>query len=98
MKLSQLKSEPQLVEVIIDDKQTVKKYGDTISFHTWDRQPMDVFVRLANIQEEDASSVIDIMKTLVLDDEGNPIIADKYTLPTDLLMKAFQKVTELLGK
>lgn len=98
MKLSQLSAEPQLVEVTIDDKKIVKKYGETLTFYTWDRQPMDVFTRLANITEQDSSEAISVMKTLILDDDGKPVIDDKNTLPMDIMIKAMEKVTELLGK
>ena len=98
MKLSQLSAEPQLVEVTIDNKAIVKKYGEPLTFYTWDRQPMDVFTRLANVTEQDSSEAISVMKTLILDDDGKPVIDDKNTLPMDILIKAMEKVTELLGK
>ena len=98
MKLSQICSEPQLVEVKIDDKEIIKEYGEPISFYTWDRQPMDVFMRLANLDGNNTVELINIVKTLILDDEGKPILNDKNMLPTNVLMKAIAKVTEQLGK
>jgi hypothetical protein len=98
MKLSQLTSEPKLIEIAIDDKDTVKEYGEAITFFTWDRQPMEVFMRLANVTEKDGSQIIDIVKTLILDENGKPILNDKNMLPTGVLMKAIAKVTESLGK
>ena len=48
MKLSEITKKPQLIEVLIDDEETVKEFGEALTFHTWDRQPMDVFIKLAN--------------------------------------------------
>lgn len=98
MKLSQIANKPQLIEVSIDDKDTIKQYGEPISFHTWDRQPMDVFLKLANADQQNAAGVIDVVKNLILDEHGKPILSNENMLPTNVLMKAITKVTDLLGK
>jgi hypothetical protein len=98
MKLSQICSEPQLVEVKLDDKDIIKEYGEALTFYTWDRQPMDVFMRLANIDQKNTGDLINIVKTLILDEEGKQVLNDKNMLPTSILMKAIAKVTEQLGK
>lgn len=98
MKLSQITSEPQLIEISLDDKDIVKQYGEALTFYTWDRQPMDVFMRLANLDQKNTGELINVVKTLILDEEGKPILTDKNMLPTGVLMKAIAKVTEQLGK
>jgi len=98
MKLSQLTAQPKLVEVKIDDEDILKEFGEAITFHTWDRQPMEVFMRLANVEGNDTAELINIVKTLILDDKGKEILSDKNMLPTNVLMKAISKVTEMLGK
>jgi hypothetical protein len=98
MKLSQICSEPKLVEVKLDDKDVIKEYGEALIFYTWDRQPMDVFMRLANIDQKNTGDLINIVKTLILDEEGKQVLNDKNMLPTSILMKAIAKVTEQLGK
>ena len=52
MKLSQITAEPKLIEIALDDEATVKEYGEALTFHTWDRQPMEVFMRLANADQK----------------------------------------------
>jgi hypothetical protein len=98
MKLSQITSEPKLIEIVLDDEDTVKQYGEAITFHTYDRQPMDIFMRLANVDQKNTGDLISIVKTLILDEEGKQILNDKNMLPTGILMKAIAKVTEQLGK
>jgi len=104
MKLSEITKNPQLIEVLIDDKETVKEYGEALSFHTWDRQPMDVFIKLANLSSNienknpNIGDMIDVVKTLILDEDGKEILTDKNAMPTNILMKVIQKVTESLGK
>ena len=98
MKLSEICSEPQLVEIKLDDKETVKQFGEALSFYTWDRQPMEVFMRLANVESGNTKDLIEIVKTLILDDNGQQILSNNNMLPTGVLMKAIAKVTEQLGK
>jgi hypothetical protein len=97
MKLSQLTAKPQLVEFTIDDKETVEKYGEAITFHSYDRQPLDVFMRLASATDGKTTDIISIVKDLILDDKGNPIISGENMLPTDVLMKAIAIITQKLG-
>jgi hypothetical protein len=98
MKLSQITAEPQLIEVSLDDTDIVKQYGEALTFYTWDRQPMEVFMRLANLTDKNTGELVSVVKTLILDEKGKPILNDKNMLPTNVLLKAIAKVTEQLGK
>lgn len=98
MKLSQITAEPKLVQVTLDDKDIIKEYGEPLVFYTWDRQPMDVFMRLANSDGSNPAGIIDIVKCLILDETGKQVLNDKAMLPTSVMMKAITKVTEQLGK
>lgn len=98
MKLSQLTAKPQLIQIVIDDEETVTEFGEQLEFYTWDRQPMDVFMKLANAQSSDATGIIEIVRTLILDETGKQILDNDNMLPVNILMKAIGKVTDLLGK
>lgn len=97
MKLNQLASKPQLVKLTLDDAETVKEYNEPIEFWTYDRQPMDVFVKLAQLTTSDVGEIISIVRTMILDEKGKAIIVDDVTLPTPVLIRAVAKITELLG-
>lgn len=98
MKLSQLTAKPQLVKVELNDEDTIKEFGEAVEFYTWDRQPMDVFMKLASATQENTGSIIEIVRTLILDEDGKQILTKDNMLPTNVLMKTISKVTELLGK
>jgi len=98
MNLSQIASKPQLTKVILDDEEVIKEYSEPLDFYTWDRQPMEVFMKLANMNKVDTASIIEIVKTLILDEKGKQILNEENMLPTNILMKAINKVTEILGK
>lgn len=98
MKLSQLAAKPQLVKVTVDDEDIVAQYGEPLEFYTWDRQPMDVFIKMAAVDSSNYASVVDTIKTLVLDEEGNQILKDDAMLPTSVLTRVVTKIVSSLGK
>lgn len=98
MKLTQLASKPQLVKFELNDEETVKEYGEAIEFYSWDRQPLDVFMKLANADQKDIAGLVTIIKKLILDENGREIINDENTLPGNLMIKVIGKVVETLGK
>lgn len=98
MKLTQLAAKPQLIKIEIDDEATIAEYGESLEFWIWDRQPMDQFVRLAQMKTEDLSSIVGIVNDMVLDEEGNSVVKDGVMLPTSIMTKVIGKVVETLGK
>ena len=98
MKLSQLAAKPQLVKVVLDDQEVIDAHGEAIEFWTWDRQPLDVFMKLAQLQERDMGKIINIIRALILDENGKEIITEDSMLPTDILIKVVAKVVSILGK
>lgn len=98
MKLSQLAAKPQLMKVILDDELVIETYKEPLEFYTWDRQPIDLFMKLAASQNANAAEMIDIVRTLILDEEGNQVIKDGVSLPGPILVRAISKIVESLGK
>jgi len=98
MKLTQLAAKPQLVKIELTDEDTIKEYGEALEFWIWDRQPMDKFVRLAQMRGEDMSELITAVNEMVLDEEGNPVVKDGLMLPTNVMTKVIGRVVETLGK
>jgi len=97
MKLSDLSQKPKLIKIIIDKKEIVEKYGEELEFHIYDRQPLDVFTKLANAKE-DTAGVTELIQTMILDEQGNPVVRDGHVLPLDVIMEAITVITKELGK
>ena len=98
MKLSKLSAKPQLIKVELNDEDTVKEFGEPLEFYTWDRQPLDIFMKLANSDQANIGSMIEIVRTLILDEDGKEIIAGENMLPSTVLIKSISKIVEALGK
>jgi hypothetical protein len=98
MKLKDLASKPQLTEIIIDNEDIVKKYGDSLSFYVHDRLPIETYTKLASVKSDDAGEMYSLIKDLILDDDGYPVMSEGNVLPMDVMSAAIYKVTESLGK
>ena len=98
MKLTQLATKPQLTKITIDDAELVEKYGEPVDFYVHDRIGLEQYTQLATIKTEDVSSMIDLVKQLVLDENGKHVMDDDHVLPTDLLNACMLKVVDTLGK
>lgn len=98
MKLSQLAAKPQLIKIELNDPEIVEEFGEALEFWSWDRQPLETFMKLANSKENDATGMIEIVKTLILDENGKEIITKDTMLPSNILIRVIAKIVETLGK
>jgi hypothetical protein len=98
MKLSDIAKKPQLIEVTIADEDIVAEFGEALTFWTWDRQPMDVFLKLASVDQSNTTSVIAAVRDLILNEQGQPILVGEVSLPTKVMMRVITSVVESLGK
>jgi hypothetical protein len=98
MKLSELAKKPQLTKVTISDEDIVAEFGEALEFWTWDRQPMDTFLKLASVDQANTASVIAAVRDLILDEAGKPILTGEVSLPTKVMMRVITAVVESLGK
>lgn len=98
MKLSQIAAKPQLIQMTLDDEDIVKEFGEALEFYTWDRQPMDTFMQLATLGNKDPQVMLNIVRTLILDEQGKEILNADSMLPSHVLLKVIAKVVDLLGK
>jgi len=98
MKLAELAAEPKLIKIILDDEDLVKKYDEPLEFWIWDRQPIDSYMRMAKSTTENFDDIVSAVNEMILDEEGKRIVQGNVMLPTNVLMKAFTKVIETLGK
>jgi len=98
MKLAELAKAPKLTKITIEDETIVKTYGEAVDFWVYDRVDMETFMKLANLEGgQNIADVISVMKDLILDEEGNPVIGEGNVLPNDVMIKAVEKTVEALG-
>ena len=98
MKLTQLAAKPQLIKITIDDDATVTEFGESLEFWIWDRQPIEKFIKLATVKDENMMEIVAMINEMILDEDGTPIIKDGLTLPTAVMTRVVSRVVEKLGK
>jgi hypothetical protein len=98
MKLNQLVANPQLIKCEINDEDTIKEFGEPLEWWVWDRQPISTFMRFAGSDVTSGEQIMSIMKDMILDEQGQPLLKGEATLPTAVLMRVMNKMTEVLGK
>lgn len=98
MKITQLASKPQLVKITLDDADIVKEFGEAVEIWTWDRQPLDIFMKLASSNGSNYGDMVDVLRTLILDENGKQVIVGEVMIPTKVLVAAMSAITEMLGK
>ena len=98
MRLSQLAAKPQLIKFVLDDEDTIQEFGESLEFYSWDRQPLDIFMQLANAQRDNGGQLIDIVRKLILDEDGKEIISKDVMLPSNVMIRVIAKIVEQLGK
>jgi hypothetical protein len=55
-------------------------------------------MRMAVAQQQDSGQMLDLVRTLILDEQGQPVITDTAMVPAGILVKAIGRITDFLGK
>jgi hypothetical protein len=98
MKLNQIAAKPQLIKMTLEDDAILAEFGEAIEFWTWDRQPLETFMKLANSNQADVTAMIGVVRTLILDESGKEIITGEVMLPSHILIKVIARIVDTLGK
>jgi hypothetical protein len=89
---------PELVKLTLDDAETIATYGEALDFWVQDPQPMHVYAELVTLRDNDFAQIIEVMRRLVLDSQGQPMIGDGETLPHRTLVRVVERVMNRLGE
>ncbi len=99
MNIKDFASKPTLIEIILDDKDLLDKYGEPITFYTYNIVRMSTYFDFFNARSNNEFGNLDkMMKSMILDKNGNKVLADDEDLPIDIAAAAINKIGEILGK
>lgn len=96
--LKDLSSKPKLVSLVINSPEVVEEFGDELEFFILDRMSSEQYVELISMDKTDVRAMYMMLKDMILDEEGLPVIDSERTLPPKLLVEAVVKITEHMGK
>jgi hypothetical protein len=99
MDIKQLAKKPQLVQIVIDEADIVSAYGEPVTFYMRDFVDINTYFEFFKSQgEKNGDSLTKILTQIILNKDGEPVLAEDEKLPIDISVAALTKINETLGK
>lgn len=99
MDISTLAKKPELVKLEISDEDIVKEYGEVITFWMIDHIDVSTYFDFYKFQQsQDSDLLMNVLRKIVLREDGSKAIAEDSVLPVNLTLAVLVKVNDFLGK
>lgn len=99
MDIKKLAKKPELVEVVIDDADIIKEYGEPITFYMKDYVDINTYFDFFRSQNEKSGKELNkLMASLILNKDGQTVLEEGEGFPIDISIAALTKINETLGK
>ena len=99
MDITQLAAKPKLEELTIDDKDIIDRYGEPITFWIMDQMDVSTYFNFYKLQQgEDSTLLNELLRKLILNDKGRPVLEAEEVFPVDITLSILVKINEFLGK
>lgn len=100
MDISEYKKQPQVIELSIRDKEVLEYYStDEIKFHIIDYMDLTTYFSFYRVQQnEDGEELNKLLRKLILNKEGKPVLGPNEIFPINLTMAMLVEINEYLGK
>ena len=83
----------------MDDAEVIEQYGETIEFHMLDQMSISTYFEFYRLQQDqDSDKLNDLLRKIVLKDDGTPALSEEEIFPVDLTLGLLVKINEFLGK
>lgn len=96
MQLKELAKKPKLEKVIVDDEKIIELYGEPLEFFMWDRQELPTYLKLSQMREDELA-IFNIVKEVILDENGNQVLNDGELLPIEITVPVLEAAFKHLG-
>lgn len=99
MEIKQLAKKPQLTKLEITDSDIVETYGDSITFYMIDQFDINTYFSFYRLQQGGDSGLLnELLRRLILDSEGKPVLQDDEVFPVNLTLAILVRINDFLGK
>ena len=101
--LSSISTKPKLVPLVLDSEETLNEFGAELEFFVKDRYPVAQFMEFMKVGEQARESeeakvkIIEMVLPMLLDENGNSLIAGENQINPVIALEAVHKVLEYLG-
>lgn len=98
--LDKFVKKPEVVKLEITDEETIKDFGgEPIVFYMKDTISISNYFGYVKAQAEgNADALEDAMRSIILKEDGTPVLGEGETLPVQLAIAVLTKVNEFMGK
>ena len=99
MDISKFAKKPTLTKIVMDEPEVVEQYGEIIEFHMLDQMSISTYFEFYRLQQEqDSDKLNDLLRKIVLKEDGTPALTEDEIFPVDLTLGLLVKINEFLGK
>jgi hypothetical protein len=99
MNIEDLKLKPEVAKFSLDSEDIIAAYGEAIDFYMYDHFSLTRYFDFFRAQNEgDTSKLSELVKDMILDVKGKPILDKHHELPIDIFTAAIIKISDHLGK
>jgi hypothetical protein len=99
MDIAKVAKKPDLLKMTLDDEAIIKEYGETIEFYMYDSVDIHTYFDFYRAQQEKSGEELnDLMRKIIVNADGKPVIKADEMLPIDIVFAALVKINENLGK
>ena len=99
MDISKFAKRPTLTQITLDEAEIVATYGEAIEFHMLDQMSISTYFEFYRLQQEENSDKLnDLIRKIILKEDGTPALAEGEIFPVDLTLGLLVKINEFLGK
>lgn len=99
MDIKQLAKKPTLVKLELTDEDIVANYGESIVFYMIDQFDINTYFNFYRLQQgEDGDLLNDLLRKLILDADGKPVLQKDEVFPVNLTLAILVRINDFLGK
>jgi hypothetical protein len=99
MDIAKLAQKPQLQKLTLDDADIVERFGEPISFWIYDHMGISTYFNFYKLQQsEDDNLLNDLLRKIILKEDGSPAVGPEEVLPVQLVLSILMRINDFLGK
>ena len=99
MDITKLTKKPQLTKIEISDVDIVETYGEPIIFWMIDEMDIATYFNFYKLQQNQDSELLnDLLRKIILKEDGTPAIAKDEVLPINITLAVLVAINDFLGK
>lgn len=95
MRIDKIVKEATLERFVIDDYDIVSEYGDELQFYSYPDLALDA-IEYIDGNTLDIDEIKSILKNILLDNNGCPVITDGYRMPNKVMLSAYNHLKQSL--